>query len=159
MGPSADRCAAWRICWSSSLHIKRLREGDPAEEIVALAEGLDADLVVVGSRGSGLVGRLITGSVSEAVVRRAPCPVLVVRGGEGSWPIKRIVVGEDGSGPAMRAGGLAAERDEGRTLLAVGSRGLGTLERALSGSVSTRVLRAARGPVLVVPSEKKASAW
>jgi nucleotide-binding universal stress UspA family protein len=49
---------------------------------------------------------------------------------------------------------VAGKRDEGRTLLAVGSRGLGALNRVLSGSVSTKVLRAAQGPVLVVPSEK-----
>jgi len=54
--------------------------------------------------------------------------------------------------PAMSL--VAGKRDEGRTLLAVGSRGLGALDRALSGSVSTNVLRAAHGPVLVVPSEK-----
>jgi nucleotide-binding universal stress UspA family protein len=54
--------------------------------------------------------------------------------------------------PAMSL--VAGKRDEGRTLLAVGSRGLGALDRGLSGSVSTKVLRAAHGPVLVVPSEK-----
>lgn len=61
---------------------QHLREGRPAEEIIALAEELDADLVVVGSRRVGRVKRLITGSVSEGVVHRAPCPVLVVCGGE-----------------------------------------------------------------------------
>jgi len=59
---------------------------------------------------------------------------------------------ETKAAPAMSL--VAGKRDEGRTLLAVGSRGLGTLDRVLSGSVSTKVLRAAHGPVLVVPSEK-----
>ena len=173
--------------------------------------------------------RLVTGSVSEGVVRGAPCPVLVVRA-SAAWPPTSIVVGDDGSGPAKRAGELAAEvarhfgtkillvrayenppepvggrsarerreldanlsrdrqklekraghlaalgrsrtdtrmietkpapgvssvagRDAGDgTLLAVGSRGLGILGRAVSGSVSTHALRTARGPVLVVPS-------
>jgi nucleotide-binding universal stress UspA family protein len=49
---------------------------------------------------------------------------------------------------------VAGKRDGESTLLAVGSRGLGTLDRVLSGSVSTDVLRTAVGPVLVVPSDK-----
>jgi nucleotide-binding universal stress UspA family protein len=52
---------------------------------------------------------------------------------------------------------VAGKREEERTLLAVGSRGLGALDRALSRSVSTKVLRAAHGPVLIVPSEKAAA--
>jgi nucleotide-binding universal stress UspA family protein len=56
-----------------------LREEFPAEEIVALAEELGADLIVVGSRGRGGIRRALTGSVSDWVVRHAHCPVLVVR--------------------------------------------------------------------------------
>jgi nucleotide-binding universal stress UspA family protein len=88
---------------------KHLREGQPAEEIITLAEELDADLVVVGSRRAGRVKRLITGSVSEGVVHRTSCPVLIVCGGEGAWPVGRVVVGDDGSNPARKAGDLAAE--------------------------------------------------
>jgi universal stress protein A len=54
-------------------------EGDPGDMIVEAAEAEHADLVVVGSHGRGAVGRFFLGSVSEHVVRRAPCPVLVVR--------------------------------------------------------------------------------
>lgn len=85
-----------------------LREGRPAEEIVRLARELDAGLVVIGSRGLGLVKRLISGSVSEGVVHLAPCPTLVVRGGEGAWPPSRLILGDDGSEEAGRAGELAA---------------------------------------------------
>src|ERR671916_3194793 len=46
---------------------QHLREGQPAEEIIALAEELEVDLVVVGSRRMGRVTRLIVGSVSEGV--------------------------------------------------------------------------------------------
>src|SRR5919202_6920359 len=161
---------------------------------------------------------------------QATCPVLVTRGGEAAWPPARIVVGDDGSAAAERAGMLAAQigrlygarvvlvrafpdvplrlfqhpveatglRDEALqgaedelaehatrleavlgthpervdavddpaalllataegapqpALLAVGTRGLGTLQRLRLGSVSTKVLRAAHGPVLVYPHE------
>jgi nucleotide-binding universal stress UspA family protein len=58
----------------------RLLEGVPADEICAAAEQRAATLVVVGAHGWGTVRRLLFGSISEAVLRRAPCPVLVVRG-------------------------------------------------------------------------------
>jgi len=56
-----------------------LREGGVPHEIVALAEDTRAGLIVVGSRGHGGIRRALMGSVSEAVVRHAHCPVLVVR--------------------------------------------------------------------------------
>jgi nucleotide-binding universal stress UspA family protein len=58
-----------------------LGTGRPDEEIVELAEEIDAGLVVVGSRGLGGVRRALMGSVSDSVVRHAHCTVLVVRGG------------------------------------------------------------------------------
>ena len=54
-------------------------EGDPAEAIVEAAGAERADLIVVGNRGLAGVGRALIGSVSDEVVRNAPCPVLVVR--------------------------------------------------------------------------------
>lgn len=53
-------------------------EGDPATEIVRLAERREADLIVVGSRGHGPLASAIVGSVSSAVIRDARCPVVVV---------------------------------------------------------------------------------
>ena len=58
------------------------RLGRADDEIVALAEQIDAGLVVMGSRGLGGVRRALMGSVSDSVVRHAHCPVLVVRGKE-----------------------------------------------------------------------------
>jgi nucleotide-binding universal stress UspA family protein len=55
----------------------KMENGDPAERIVAEASAGGYELVVVGSRGLGPVGRLLLGSVSAQVVDRAPCPVLV----------------------------------------------------------------------------------
>ena len=52
--------------------------GEPGESIVSAAEAEDVDLIVVGTHGRGRIGRLLRGSVSEAVVRNAPCPVLVI---------------------------------------------------------------------------------
>lgn len=52
--------------------------GDPAGEIVALAERQRADLIVVGTREAGLLERLLGLSVSDAVEHRAHCDVLIV---------------------------------------------------------------------------------
>jgi nucleotide-binding universal stress UspA family protein len=54
-------------------------EGDAAGAILAVAEDVQADLVVVGSHGRTGVGRLLIGSVAENVMRKAGCPVLVMR--------------------------------------------------------------------------------
>ncbi|MEI9948410.1 MAG: universal stress protein [Pseudomonadota bacterium] len=56
-----------------------LRLEEPAHEIAQIAADLEADLVVVGTHGRRGIARLLLGSVAEAVVRLAPCPVLVVR--------------------------------------------------------------------------------
>ncbi len=53
--------------------------GNPSHEIVKLAEAKRADLVVVGSRGLTGDSRFLLGSVSDGVVRYAPCTVLIVR--------------------------------------------------------------------------------
>jgi nucleotide-binding universal stress UspA family protein len=59
-----------------ALHV---RVGPPAEAIARLAAEVDADIVVVGSHGAQGVHRPPIGSVAEATVRCAGCPVLVVR--------------------------------------------------------------------------------
>ena len=59
--------------------MSHLRLEAPAQEIAQLAADLDADLVVVGTHGRRGLSRLLLGSVAEAVVRLAPCPVFVVR--------------------------------------------------------------------------------
>jgi nucleotide-binding universal stress UspA family protein len=53
--------------------------GIPAEVIVDIAEQWKADLIVVGSHGHGFWGRMLLGSVSDAVSHHAPCSVLIVR--------------------------------------------------------------------------------
>jgi nucleotide-binding universal stress UspA family protein len=210
-----------------------LREGPKADEILDLAEELDAGLIVIGGRGQGTVQRLLLGSVAEGVAYHARCPVLVMRGGERVWPPETVIVGDDGSQDARAAASLAigigrllgasalllraypkqpemdneqrtldirppdeqlerekaalearaeelegesglrpavrtcfgnpaeaileAARDvaEGRVLLAIGRRGLGESGRMRIGSVSTKVLRAARCPVLIYPHGRR----
>lgn len=53
-------------------------DGLPAEEIVELADERHADLIVVGTREAGFLERLLVGSVSKGVARRAHCDVLIV---------------------------------------------------------------------------------
>lgn len=211
-----------------SIDQTHLRTGSAIDQILQLAEEIEAGMIVMGSRGRGPVNRLLVGSVSEGVVHDARCPVLVLRGGYETWPPSRIVVGDDGSEQARAAGELAAgiggalgargllvrcfpeppeidpegrvsnprivddalrreERDlinrageleetwgerprvrvavgdpaalileairerEDSALAVVGSRGLGRMKRMRLGSVSTKVLRAADGPVLISP--------
>lgn len=209
-----------------------LEEGRTVDEILGQAEKIGAGLIVLGSRGHGPVESLVMGSVSEGIVRHAPCPVLVMRGGDLAWPPERVVLGDDGSEEAKAAAEMAAtiggfygakgillqaypslmevdlegdevtarmlddegwfktrERELGarakeierslgslpkvrvssgdatvcllaaaeeedvpeKSLIAVGSRGLGAIRRTTLGSVSTKVLHVARGPILVCP--------
>jgi nucleotide-binding universal stress UspA family protein len=58
----------------------KLLQGNPADEIVTFADSIDADLVVVGSRGHGAFASALLGSVSGAVLHQSRRPVLIVRG-------------------------------------------------------------------------------
>ena len=62
-------------------HLKMNERRD--EAIVHLAEEIDADLIVMGSRGFGGLRRALLGNIADSVVRHAHCPVLVVRPTEG----------------------------------------------------------------------------
>ena len=53
--------------------------GSPFFEIVRYAKDQQIDLIVIGTHGRGAIGHLLLGSVTERVVRKAPCPVLTIR--------------------------------------------------------------------------------
>lgn len=55
-----------------------VEDGAPGPVLVDLATKLDASVVVIGTRGRGGLRRAMLGSVSDHVVRNAPCPVMVV---------------------------------------------------------------------------------
>jgi nucleotide-binding universal stress UspA family protein len=189
---------------------ERVAFGPPVGMLVALASDENAEVLVVGSRGLGPLAAALMSSVSRALTRAAPCPVVVVSPAvsrdEPAPPRERdaVVCGVDatelsartavfaadmaerlrcrlvlvhacdGDGaarevartlasvtdgsPAVRVGeGEPAEalasiaRSEGARLLVVGSRGLGSIRAAVSGSVSAAVMRSADCPVAVVP--------
>ncbi|MCA9215174.1 MAG: universal stress protein, partial [Planctomycetales bacterium] len=56
-----------------------VRRGDPAAEIMKLAKKKKADLLVVGTHGRTGLQHLLMGSVAEAIVRGATCPVLTIK--------------------------------------------------------------------------------
>lgn len=58
---------------------RHLRTGRAAEEILATVRESGADLIAMTTHGRTGVGRLLFGSVAEAVLRRAPVPVLMWR--------------------------------------------------------------------------------
>ena len=72
-------------------------EGDPVEVIVSRAARLGVDLIVMGTHRRTGLSRLLVGSVAEGVLRRAPCPVILVP--------ERVLAGRP---PAVAAAGGAA---------------------------------------------------
>lgn len=60
----------------------RVRRGQPAEEIIAAAREAKADLVAMSTHGRSGLGRLVFGSVAEAVLRQAGIPVFLLRATE-----------------------------------------------------------------------------
>ena len=77
-----------------------LREGDPSREIARLAAELPADLLVLGTHGRAGFERFLLGSVTERLLRRAPCPVVAVchagaPGFVGGAPSSRILCATD----------------------------------------------------------------
>lgn len=62
--------------WTVTTHVD---EGHIAQQIMVTADALDIDLIAVGARGLSAAQRFLLGSVSEKVMRHAPCSVLIAR--------------------------------------------------------------------------------
>jgi len=91
------RKMSWRVkVAGGTVAGAHLRMGEVDLEIVGLAKKLEAGLIVMGCRGHRGIRRAIAGSISDAVIRHAPCPVLVVRSHEGAEATER---------PALLRGG------------------------------------------------------
>ena len=56
-----------------------VREGTPFYEIIQFAKEAGIDLIIMGTHGRSGLAHVLLGSVTERVVRKAPCPVLTVR--------------------------------------------------------------------------------
>ena len=63
--------------WPDNCHVL---SGRPFEEVCKLAREIEADLIVLPTRGHGGLKHVLLGSTAERIVRFAPCPVLVLRG-------------------------------------------------------------------------------
>lgn len=76
-----DAAEQIRQCFpNSNIEITtEILSGAPGRQIVEAAQDWNADLIIVGSHGYGFWNRVRLGSVSDSVVRHAPCSVLVVR--------------------------------------------------------------------------------
>lgn len=55
-----------------------MRIGEAGHEMVEYAQAMDIDLVIIGRQGVGKMGKIFFGNVAERVVRKSPCPVLVI---------------------------------------------------------------------------------
>ncbi len=74
-----DRVRETQLAGLGHIKIALVRGASPAEAICRLAAELDASLIVIASHGRTRLERFLVGSVTERVVRHAPCPVYVVR--------------------------------------------------------------------------------
>lgn len=71
---------ACKLVGSSGRRVEGLvREGDPAQEILEVAEEKSADLIIAGARGASLLEGLLVGSVADRLLKEAGCSVLLVR--------------------------------------------------------------------------------
>jgi nucleotide-binding universal stress UspA family protein len=81
---------SWRVkVAGGTVAGSHLRMGAVDLEVVALAKELGVGLIVMGCRGHRGIRRAIEGSISDGVIRHAPCPVLVVRSHESAEAFKR----------------------------------------------------------------------
>ena len=69
-------------------------QGPTVESILDQADRLQADLIITGSHGKGALMEVLVGSVSQGVLRKANCPVLIVPTRPKSWKIQKRLSGD-----------------------------------------------------------------
>ena len=88
---------SWRVkVVGGTVAGSHLRMGAVDLEVVALAKELGVGLIVMGCRGHRGIRRAIEGSISDRVIRHAPCPVLVVRSHESAEAFERSALLQGG---------------------------------------------------------------
>ncbi len=78
--------------------------GRPATKVLEVADDFGAELIIVGSRGHGMIASMVLGSVSSEIADHAHCPVLVAR----KAGMSRAILAVDGSSFARKAEDLVA---------------------------------------------------
>lgn len=97
----SSRCDQLR---ASGVNVELIaRSGSPGDVVSAVATERAANLIVVGTHGHTGIQRFLLGSVATAILRTAPCDVLVCRGTTGASAFVRPLVATDFSVAAMRA--------------------------------------------------------
>jgi nucleotide-binding universal stress UspA family protein len=81
----------------------RVLRGSAAASLCQFAEEVSARAMVLGTRGHGAIKRFLLGSVSDYVVRNAPCPVIVTDDADTTPGLETLVLCVDGSDAAMQA--------------------------------------------------------
>ena len=89
LGPAFERVKA-ELNLPSSIAVETVTlNGKPSREILDFAKSVEADLIVTGSRGAGLVNRILVGSTATGLLRGTHCAVLAVpvtaRESQGAW--------------------------------------------------------------------------
>ena len=84
----------------------QVMEGDPVDMILRAAEETHSDVIVMGTHGRTALARLLLGSVAEAVIRKAPCPVLTAKP---NLVRKKVVEESEAKAEAGVAAGAHAE--------------------------------------------------
>lgn len=96
----------WPDLEALSIVQEQVESASPPERIINYTKDEDIDLVVMGTHGRRGVNRMLFGSVTEEVVRRAPCPVLTVRTDADAVPnqsVRRVLVPVDFSDTTLSA--------------------------------------------------------
>lgn len=113
----------------------QIRAGHPGEALSKLATELDAETVVLGTRGHGPVARLVLGSTAADLVHLIDRPIVVVRAAAGPGPVVLGLAGTDTDGPAIDFAFDHAARHDSELLAVHGQHHTlpaGTLEHVLT---------------------------